>query len=250
MAEERSLAEVAAALGLPPDLPHLEEALTHKSRANEARKSYGRAPVAPVDNQRLELLGDAVLGLCVTELLMAKFPHANEGTLSRSRASLVNADALAAWARSVSLGDALRLGKGAEAAGERERTNVLADAVEALVAAAYVDAGMETARAFCERVVAAGLSSLDEVTSAQRDPKSALQEMVQAMGRPSPRYRVVRAEGPDHRRSFVVAVEVDEKPLAEGSGSSKKLAEQEAAREAIRAWQDSFDVKPSEGASE
>src|SRR5262245_25900226 len=117
--------DLALSLGLDGSLEHLEEALTHPSFANEQRR------LPRVDNQRLEFLGDAVLGLCVTELLMGRFPASNEGELSRMRSLLVNTDALASWARSVRLGVLLRLGKGADAAGERDQTNVLADAVEA-----------------------------------------------------------------------------------------------------------------------
>jgi ribonuclease-3 len=221
--------ELVLRLGLSGDLPHLEEALTHPSFSNEQRKGEC------VDNQRLEFLGDAVLGLCVTETLMARFPGADEGKLSRMRATLVNADALSAWARSVGLGPALRLGRGALAAGERDRTNVLADAVEALMGAVYLDRGLEAARALVASVVAAPLAELAPGPSLGRDPKSALQERVQATGGPSPRYRVVRVDGPPHHRAFTVVVEVGDRVAGEGQGRSKKLAEQEAARAAILA---------------
>jgi ribonuclease III len=224
-ADPRALAD---RLRLGDDLPHLEDALTHPSFANEQR---GRR----ADNQRLEFLGDAVLGLLVGELLMARLPAANEGELSLLRSQLVNAEALAAWARSVDLGPSLRLGRGADAAGERERDNVLADAVEALVGAVYLDRGMEAAREVAAVIVAEPLERLRGGTAVGRDPKSELQEQVQAAGGSSPRYRVVGAEGPDHRRSFVVAVEVDGQILGEGRGRSKKVAEQAAARAAIEA---------------
>jgi len=221
--------ELVFRLGLSGDLPHLEEALTHPSFSNEQRKG------ACADNQRLEFLGDAVLGLCVTETLMARFPGADEGELSRMRATLVNADALSAWARSVGLGPALRLGRGAQAAGERDRTNVLADAVEALMGAVYLDRGLEAARGLVASVVGEPLAALAPGPSLARDPKSELQERVQATGGPSPRYRVVRVEGPPHRRAFAVVVEVGDRVAGEGTGRSKKLAEQEAARAAILA---------------
>jgi ribonuclease-3 len=216
-------------LGLSGDLPHLEEALTHPSFSNEQRKGEC------ADNQRLEFLGDAVLGLCVTETLMARFPEADEGELSRMRAALVNADALSTWARSVGLGPALRLGRGAQVAGERDRTNVLADAVEALMGAVYLDRGLEAARGLVASVVGEPLAALAPGPSLARDPKSELQERVQATGGPSPRYRVVRVEGPPHRRVFAVVVEVGDRVAGEGMGRSKKLAEQEAARVAILA---------------
>ena len=214
-------------LGLTGELPHLEEALTHPSFSNEQRKG------ACADNQRLEFLGDAVLGLCVAELLMQRFPGADEGELSRMRAALVNPNPLAAWARTVELGAALRLGRGAQAAGERDRMNVLADAVEAMMGAIYLDRGLDAARLFVHAVIAEPLAHLTERPARTRDPKSELQERVQARGGPSPRYRVVRVEGPPHHREFAVVVEIDERIVGEGQGRSKKLAEQEAARAAL-----------------
>jgi ribonuclease III len=214
-------------LGMAGELPHLEEALTHPSFSNEQRRG------ACADNQRLEFLGDAVLGLCVAELLMQRFPGADEGELSRMRAALVNPKPLAAWARSVELGGALRLGRGAQAAGERDRTNVLADAVEAMMGAIYLDRGLDAARLFVHAVIAEPLASLTEGPARTRDAKSELQERVQATGGPSPRYRVVRVEGPPHNRTFTVVVEIDDNVVGEGQGLSKKLAEQEAARAAI-----------------
>jgi ribonuclease III len=216
-------------LRLGPESPHLEEALTHPSFANEQRAGKR------CDNQRLEFLGDAVLGLLTGELLMARFPDAREGELSLMRSLLVNTEALAAWARSVDLGPALRLGRGADAAGERDRDNVLADAVEAIVGAVYLDRGIDAARALGEAIVAGPLAGLDPGGGVGRDPKSELQEQVQAEGGTSPRYRVIGTEGPDHRRAFRVVVEVDGEPLGEGRGRSKKLAEQAAARSAIEA---------------
>jgi ribonuclease-3 len=221
--------DLAALLRLDGDLPHLEEALTHPSYANEQR------PGRRVDNQRLEFLGDAVLGLVVSELLMARFPAAKEGELSLMRSLLVNTEALAAWARSVDLGPSLRLGRGADAAGERDRDNVLGDAVEALVGAVYLDRGLDAARALAAVVVAAPLARLAPGGGLGRDPKSELQERVQAEGGASPRYRVVGTEGPDHRRAFIVVVEVNGEVAGEGRGRSKKLAEQAAARAAIEA---------------
>jgi ribonuclease-3 len=224
--------DLLARLGLAGDLPHLEEALTHPSYSNEHRR--GKRADAPVaDNQRLEFLGDAVLGLCVSELLMRRYPDAHEGELSLMRASLVNAEALAAWARGLSLGPSLRLGRGADAAGERDQTNVLADALEAIVAAVYLDRGLDAARELSATIVASSLDRASGGRAFVRDAKSELQEVVQATGRSSPRYHLVRAEGPDHQREFVVRVEVDGETLAEGRGRSKKLAEQAAARAAL-----------------
>ncbi len=215
-------------LSLEGPLGHLDEALTHASFANEHRGGCA-------DNQRLEFLGDAVLGLLVGELLMERFPAAREGELSLLRSLLVSADALAAWARSVELGPALRLGRGADAAGERDRDNVLADAAEALVGAVYLDRGLPAARGLAAGIVAEPLARLEVRGAVDRDAKSELQERVQAGGGTSPRYHVVSAEGPDHRREFVVEVEVEGQVLGLGRGRSKKLAEQAAARAAIAA---------------
>jgi ribonuclease-3 len=220
--------ELAERLHVTGDLAHLEEALTHPSYANEQR-------VPSRDNQRLEFLGDAVLGLLVGEILMERLPAAKEGELSLLRSLLVNTEALAAWARVVQLGPALRLGRGADTAGERDRDNVLADAVEAIVGAVYLDRGLADARVLAGAIVAEPLARLSPGASVGRDAKSELQERVQADGACSPRYRVVATEGPDHRREFVVVVEVDGAVLGEGRGRSKKLAEQAAARAAIDA---------------
>jgi ribonuclease III len=218
--------ELITRLGLSGDLEHLEEALTHRSFANEQRKEIHR------DNQRLEFLGDSVLGLCVTDVLMVRYPNANEGELSRMRSVLVNAEALCSWARSVDLGAALRMGRGALATGEHERLNVLADAAEAVMGAVYLDRGLEEARRLVHAVIDAPMSRLGESMGAH-DPKSALQERVQAAGSASPRYRTTRIEGPPHDREFFVVVEIDATILAEGRGKSKKLAEVDAARAAL-----------------
>lgn len=213
-------------LGLEGPREHLVEALTHPSFSNEQR---GRC----ADNQRLEFLGDAVLGLCVSELLVSRFPSSNEGELSLMRASLVNTDALAGWARSVDLGAALRLGRGADAAGERDQKNVLADAVEALVAAVYLDRGIDAARELSLAIVEVPLARWQSGSQLARDPKSELQERLQARGVEAPRYGVIGTEGPPHDRTFLVAVAAGALVLGSGRGRSKKLAEQDAARDAL-----------------
>lgn len=218
--------ELVARLGLSGELEHLEEALTHRSFANEQRREGHR------DNQRLEFLGDSVLGLCVTDALMARYPNANEGELSRMRSILVNAEALSAWARSVDLGVALRMGRGALSTGEQERQNVLADAAEAVMGAVYLDRGLEEARRLVHAVIDEPMSRLAESMVAH-DPKSTLQERVQAAGGASPRYRTVRVDGPPHDREFFVVVEIGAEVLAEGRGRSKKLAEVDAAKAAL-----------------
>ena len=200
------------------EIPRLEEALTHSSYANEA---------STPNNQRLEFLGDSVLGLCVSELLVVTFPEADEGTLTRMRASLVNADALARWARNISLGEALFLGRGARASGEGAQTNVLADAVEAVVAAVYEAGGMQPARALVEEVVKEPL--LEVARLGERDPKSSLQEIVQRSGLAAPSYRVQEMRGPQHDPTFIVEVIIDGAVRGTGEGKSKRLAERAAA---------------------
>jgi ribonuclease III len=219
------LERIALLLGLPTDAPHLQQALTHPSFANERR--------GVTDNQRLEFLGDSVVGFCASDILFDRFPTADEGTLTRIRALLVSTETLAAWARSVDLQAELRLGKGADAGGLRESTNVLADAVEAMIAAAYLVGGLEVARRLCELIVQAPLESM-EVAGA-RDPKSELQERVQANGGEPPTYVVVDSSGPAHARWFAVSVRIGEQAVAEGRGRSKREAERAAAAEALRA---------------
>ena len=216
------LAKVLAIVGEGPPLARFQEALTHPSFSNES---------GDADNQRLEFLGDSILGFCVSELLVARHGTADEGTLTRMRAALVNADALARFAREVDLGPALALGRGARGA-ERDRTNVLADAVEAVVAAVYDARGMDGARLLVASIVAGPLSE-EQHAIAGKDPKSALQERVQARGDPTPTYRVVSTEGPSHLPRFVVEVLVGETVLATGEGPSKRQAERAAAEKAL-----------------
>jgi ribonuclease III len=206
----------------PGEVPRLGEALTHPSFANET-------PVT--DNQRLEFLGDAVLGLCVSELLSEMFPAADEGELTRLRAALVNADALARWARTVDLGASIALGRGARAGTERAQTNVLADAVEALVASVYLAHGLAGAQRLAKAIM--GESLADATETGARDPKSQLQERVQAKGSPAPVYRVVSSRGPEHAPTFVVEVLVAGEIAGTGEGPSKRVAERAAAQSAL-----------------
>jgi ribonuclease-3 len=217
---------LATFLGTTDDLPHLGEALTHPSSANE------RPGRERLDYQRLEFLGDAVLSLAVGEALFSRFPEAREGDLSFRRASLVSTEALAGFGRELDVGQALAMGRGAAAAGEREQDSVLADAVEAILGAVYLDRGFDAARALALQLVERGLS-LDVATP--RDAKSALQERVQALGGSTPRYSLIETSGPDHRREFVVEVEAMGEPLGRGTGRSKKAAEQAAAQSALSA---------------
>jgi ribonuclease III len=224
MSEARALfdATLVGIIGEGQTLGRLDEALTHPSYSNET---------GGPNNQRLEFLGDAVLGLCVSELLASRFPSADEGSLTRMRSALVNATALARFARKIDLGAALALGRGAQASGEREGLNVLADAVEALVAAVYESRGLEGARKLTAAIVEDPLAELGPTPTL--DPKSALQERVQARGEPAPTYRVVKSEGPAHDPKFVVEVCVSGEPVAQGEGASKKAAERAAATAAL-----------------
>jgi len=206
------------------EIPRFAEALTHPSYANESSEP---------DNQRLEFLGDAVLGLCVSELLVREKPEADEGTLTRMRSALVNAEALAMWGRAEGIGEAIALGKGARAGSEREQTNVLADAVEALVACVYESHGLAGARKLVEHVIREPM--LQEATRlGNRDPKSHLQEQVQARGMPAPTYRVRGMRGPQHDPTFEVEVIVGDAVLGVGEGRSKRVAERAAATAALR----------------
>lgn len=212
---------MAALIGLPSDAPRLDEALTHPSYSNERRDLP--------DNQRLEFLGDAVLGFCVGELLFMREPNANEGVLTRMRAQLVSAEALSLWAREHELSKALRLGRGAEAAGLGDATNVLADAVEALVAAVFLEQGLDAARALCASIAEPALRAVGP----ELDPKSDLQERLQAESGVAPSYELVETAGPAHDRWFRVEVRHLGTLLGEGRGKSKRAAERAAAAQAL-----------------
>jgi ribonuclease III len=212
---------MAALVGLPSDSPRLDEALTHPSYSNERRDLR--------DNQRLEFLGDAVLGFCVGELLFMREPTANEGVLTRMRAQLVSAEALSLWAREHDVSKALRLGRGAEAAGLGDATNVLADAVEALVAAVFLERGLDAARALCSSIAEPALRAVGP----DLDPKSELQERLQAQSGVAPSYELVETGGPAHDRWFRVEVRHQGMLLGEGRGKSKRGAERAAAAQAL-----------------
>jgi ribonuclease-3 len=220
-ARARLAAHIGALVGGAP-VTRFVEALTHPSFANEA---------AVADNQRLEFLGDAVLGLCVSELLAVRYPEADEGKLTRMRSALVNAEALASWARKVDLGASIALGRGADQGTERNQTSVLADAAEALIAAVYETCGLDGARALVLDVVGSLFENAEALEI--RDPKSALQERVQTRGLPAPTYRVVAVQGPPHAQLFEVEVTYEVGLVARGSGRSKRIAERAAAAAAL-----------------
>ena len=205
----------------------LEHAMTHTSRANED------ASGGVMDNESLEFLGDAVLGFVVADLLFREFPEYDEGEKSKMKASLVSTATLARVAERLRLGDHLLLGRGEEKTGGRRMQALLADGCEALIAALYLDGGIEQARAFVVRELGSFVEQLRRDGVSAQDYKSALQELVQGRNRPLPEYRVVGAIGPDHQKLFDVEVLVAGEPLARATGPSKKEAEQEAARLAL-----------------
>ena len=199
----------------------LVRCLTHVSY------SYDRTPG---HNEVLEFLGDAVLDLAVSDLLMRQFPEKSEGDLSRMRAALVNSSILAGKAMAINFGPLLRLGKGEERSGGRHKESILAGAFEALLGAVYLDGGYEAARHLVERYFA---PDVKEKTLGQQDYKTRLQEISQMLFREPPVYRVVSEIGPDHAKSFVTEIAVGGKVLGKGEGRSKKQSEQEAAKKAL-----------------
>ncbi len=208
------------------DPARLREALTHSSRAHEDRDR------ATAHNERLEFLGDAVLGLAAARYLEKLFPGAAEGELTRRRASMVREEGLAEAGRRLGLGEHLLLGRGEERSGGRRKASILAGAVEALAGAVFLDGGWRAAYRLASKV----FPSPKEVTGAAgtaADPKTRLQELCQGTRRETPSYRVVSRSGPSHRPAFTVAVLVGEEVLARGEGAAKKSAEQDAARRAL-----------------
>ena len=200
----------------------LENALTHSSYANENRGALG-------SNERLEFLGDSVLGMVTADFLFKEHPDLPEGDLTRTRAALVCEESLVEVADLLDLGVYLKLGRGEEAGGGRERPSIRADAVEAVLAAVYLDGGLVEARKIIQRFI------LDKETekSASRDYKTTLQELVQRESGQVLTYRLTGESGPDHAKVFSVEVDLNGQKVGEGTGHSKKEAEQMAARAAI-----------------
>jgi ribonuclease III len=205
----------------------LERAVTHSSAAGDAGES------SPADNERLEFLGDAVLGMLVSDHLLTAFPAWSEGQLSRGRARLVNSASLTAAAQRLGLGEHMRLGRGEEKSGGREKPALLADVFEAVVGAVYLDGGLVAVRAFVTRSLLVPAVEAHGDLLGRGDFKSELQELLQKNGWPPAEYSVVRETGPDHRKTFVVEVSVAGRVTASGSGSNKKESEQMAAQQAL-----------------
>ena len=205
----------------------LEHAMTHTSKANEDISGGVR------DNESMEFLGDAVLGFVIADMLFREFPEFDEGGKSKTKAALVSTSMLARQAERLRLGDHLLLGRGEEKTGGRRKQALLADVYEALIAAIYLDGGVEPARAFIVREFSPFLDDIRRDGIGGHDYKSALQELLQARELPLPEYRLIATLGPDHRKQFQVAVVVRDDVLGEAIGPSKKEAEQEAARLAM-----------------
>lgn len=212
-----------------PDL--LVQALTHSSYAHEQDA---------VPNERLEFLGDAILQAATTILLYARFPDAPEGELSRFRARLVNTEILAGIGSDLDLGAVLRLGRGEDQSGGRRKLSVLADATEAVLGALYLDAGFQVCLGVVGELLASPLETLSSVldrdgATAWQDPRSRLQEVTQRRWQRTPRYEVVRIEGPAHDPVFEVEARLDDQVLGSGTGGSKKEASRLAAAAALAA---------------
>jgi len=223
----------------------LERALTHSSHAHEESKASGQNGSGPeiLDNEQFEFLGDAVLGLVTSQLLFERFPDFHEGQLSKLKAHLVSAGHLVGVGERLNLGQHLRLGRGEERSGGRTKSTLLSDAAEAVIAALYLDAGMEKARTFIiTQILEPELERIrreNEGDFSLTDYKSALQELLQATGRSQPVYATVREEGPDHRKTFTVEARIypqgQSKPeyVGRAEGATKKKAEQLAAKQAL-----------------
>ena len=215
----------------------LAQALTHKSYANEKNLFKTRGPMkARQDNEKLEFLGDAVLDLAMTELLMKHFPTASEGELSKKRASLVNEGILAEIARGLGLQKNLRLGKGEEASGGRHKPRLLACAMEAMIGAIFQESGYETAKAAVFYLYEPVVSNYEDSKQIEDDYKTLLQEFTQKNHKKTPSYEIYWSYGPSHNRVFFSQIYLNGKWVTRAWGRSKKQAEQKAARKALEVF--------------
>jgi ribonuclease-3 len=220
-------ADLEARLNLQFNDPELlHQALLHRSYLNELAMDTIHS------NDRLEFLGDSVLGYVVTDHLFRRFPEIPEGRLTDLRSQVVRTQTLARVAEQLGIGDYLYLGRGASAASERGRQQILADALEAVIGAVYLDQGPDVAREFVLDILTEELEYLDDRMET-KDDKSRLQEVAQALYRATPNYRTVGASGPHHDRDFIVEVSIKNEPFGRGIGKNKQAAEQEAARRAL-----------------
>lgn len=208
----------------------LLSALTHRSYTNEG----GRGELT--HNERLEFLGDSVLGLLVTEILMSHCPQSSEGYLSLLRSQVVSETSLAERAREIDLGQALRLGRGEEAHGGRDKPSLLADAYEAMLGALFLDSGFAVCQVAAQRLLLPAVLRAHQHGGS--DEKSALQDLLQRLRQVRPRYEVIATSGPEHEKRFEVAVFLHDRQLATGTGRSKRAAEQVAAAQALQILND------------
>lgn len=208
----------------------LDRALTHRSYAHEEYRDTSRS------YERLEFLGDSLLGFLVAELLLRSDPDANEGVLTRRKQRVVCTDTLATVASGLGLGEELRLGRGEASTGGRAKASLLADVFESILAAVFLDGGVRPARAFVRRHLGVFVRQASTTDVLEEDFKTRLQEATQSRLRSTPSYRIVSREGPDHARTYRVAVRIGKEVYGVGKGSSRKRAEQSAAREALERW--------------
>jgi ribonuclease-3 len=211
------------------DAKWLDRALTHDSYAHERRAGPG------ADYEGLEFAGDALLGFVVSDFLFRADPSSDEGALTRRRQTIVNRHALADAARKIGLGEAVRLGRGEQSSGGQHRSSILAAAFESVLAAIYFDGGLRPARAFVRRHLGELLASSATEATDRTDSKTRLQESIQARHGVTPRYRLAAVDGPAHARRFIAEVLIDGEVAGSGVGSSRKTAEQAAARAALDA---------------
>jgi len=230
-AEQEALEALEAAAGHRfRDRELLRRALTHRSRVHDDRDV--------TDNEQLEFLGDAILGFLTSEALVARYPGWPEGRLSKLKAHLVSAAHLYQVAQTLGIGSHLILGRGEEMSGGREKKALLANALEALIAALYLDAGLVATRAFVVKQIVGESASHDSAADPVTDHKSALQEMAQALRLPQPRYHIVEERGPEHLKTFIVEVNVGRDWSSRAEGMSKKDAGQRAAQQVLRQLSD------------
>ncbi|SJZ54830.1 ribonuclease III [Selenihalanaerobacter shriftii] len=224
----RKLEEFQNKIGIKfNDLKFLQKSLTHKSYANENQELNLK------DNERLEFLGDSVLDIVISEYMFNRYPDYPEGELAKMRAVVVSAPILADKARELDLGKYLLLGKGEDMTGGRKRSSILADAFEALVGNIYLDRNLDIARDFILKLMTSDIDNVESGNHIQ-DYKTTLQEIIQKSSNSRPEYHVIEEEGPDHSKIFTVQVTFNSKPLGQGTGSSKKEAQQEAAKNALK----------------
>lgn len=219
----------------------LAQAMTHRSWAHEQISPRSQRDASQIHNESLEFLGDSILGLVVADYLFRAYPRANEGELSRMKHRLVSAPTLAKASTRLGLGEFVRFGRGEEKSGGRRKQALLADVFEAVTGAIFLDAGLEAATKFVENALGAELRDVNPVAAAAADPKTMLQEKLQATRQPAPQYTVVETLGPPHRRMFYVELKWND-GSARGEGHTIKAAEAAAAQAALEKMQENHEL--------